>query len=154
MVETVPVLAHAADRIALRRDRIPTRVLLEEVERARSRSRAQERFIPAVTIELEEAARPVRALGVADEEFDVHVTNDARAASVDLAIEAREPVGAFALTSHRQVGRIAASERRVHEAEEMRAVEADLDDVGPRLAHEIEIGRVVVISPVRDEAGE
>src|SRR5690606_31296198 len=101
MVETGPVLAHAADRIALRRDRIPTRVLLEEVERARSRSRAQERFIPAVTIELEEAARPVRALGVADEEFDVHVTDDARAASVDLAIEAREPVGAFALTSHR-----------------------------------------------------
>src|SRR5262249_48875805 len=93
--ETGVILLHAADAVVIADARRAVGVLLQQVERVLDRFRTQLLFVPQVTVELEEAARPLLAVGIADQEADVDMADDLDLALVQLCVEVLEPLAAL-----------------------------------------------------------
>src|SRR5262249_55217992 len=87
IIETRPVFLHAADGILVVDDRFAVRAALEQFQQVRGRPGAEFLLVAEVAEVLEEAARPFRAIGVADEELDVEMADDLHSAPVQLSIE-------------------------------------------------------------------
>ena len=64
VAQASPVLVHTADCIGTGLDRRSVGILFEQAQGIGGRSEAERLFIPEVAVELEEAARPFRAVGV------------------------------------------------------------------------------------------
>ena len=151
IIEAGPVLLHPADGVLVVDDRLAVRAALQQVQQVIGRPRAELLLVPEVAEELEEAARPVRAVGVADEELDVEVADDLDTAAMQLGVEILEPAAAFGPPLHGEVSGIALALGRVGEAPEMPAVEADLHDLGLGIIDERKVSRVGVLGPVGDQ---
>src|SRR5207247_6382066 len=61
IVQTCPILAHPTDAVGLVGDGLSELVFFQQLKRIRDRLWSEQLFIPLVTIEAEEAARPLSA---------------------------------------------------------------------------------------------
>ncbi len=89
VVQARGVLAHLADAVLLRCHRRAVGVPRDQVERVFHRLRAEFLLVPQFAVELEEPSRTVLAFGFADQERDVEVADDLRAALVDRGVAVR-----------------------------------------------------------------
>src|SRR5262249_43231299 len=109
-------------------------------------------LVPKVAEELEEAARPVRAVGVADQELDVEVADDLHPAPVQLPIKVLEIPTALA---EGFPGEFAVVPRLIGGgAIQVSTVPADLDDFRLDVLDEFEIAGVVIADQMVDKARE
>src|SRR5260221_8617955 len=154
VVQARPILPHAADAVALVRDRLAAFVHFQQIHGVFDGFLAEQLFVPLVAIEAKKAARPLRAFRIAHQEFNIEMPNPLHAASMQFGVEPRVPVAAFAVASHGEVRGVFAAKRRVRQSPEMRAVEAHLRYFGLHVIHEGQIARVSVTCPMGNEAGE
>jgi hypothetical protein len=128
-----PVLRHPADGVGAVRDGRSVGAAFQEFQGIRHGFWAQPLFVPEIAIEFKEAARTVRTIGIADEEFHIEMTHHFGPALMDLAIEILEPVAQLSQAAHGEVRRIAAVLGSMSQTPEMRAIEADLCNLGLRV---------------------
>ena len=82
------------------------------------------------------------------------MADDLDAALVDVAVALLEPAAALGQALNREMGGIAVELRRVRQAPEVPAVEADLADLGLGVFDEFQVIGVAVFRPVGDQARE
>ena len=145
IVEASPVFRHTANLVLHVLAIHPIGRPFEEIVRVSDRFRAEFLFVPQVAIELEKTTRAVFAVGIADEELDVEMSDGFDVPLVEFAVHPLEPVAAFFEPLHRQMRRIASVLISVTQTPEVRAVKADLRDFGLALIHERQVILVVAV---------
>src|SRR5262245_46595739 len=116
IVQTGPVLLHAADAVAFLSDRRAVGLAFQQLQGVVDGLLAECLLVPQLAVEPEEAGRPLRPGGVADEELDVEVADHLDAALVQLGSQFLLPVAELLKPLDREVARIALAMRRVREA--------------------------------------
>jgi hypothetical protein len=154
VVQTAPVFAHAADLVGIVDNWLAVRAFLEQLDRIGDGPGPQLALVPQVAVELEEPARALGTVRVADEELDVEVADDLRTPVMKLCVEVLEPSAALRQAADRKMGGITIAKRGVCQAPEVGAVKPNLHHLGLGVLDERQIPRIGVLVPMRDHAGE
>src|SRR2546427_581590 len=129
IIQTGPILAHAANAVSLARDWLSRFVLLQQFQWVGDGLWTEQLFVPLRAIESEKSARPLGTIWIADQKFYVHVANHLNATPVQFGVEAGEPLATLAVAAHRQIRRVPAAKWRIGQAPEVCSVKTYLRDL-------------------------
>ena len=95
VVQAGPIFLHAANGIILVGYRGAVGIAFEQLQRIGYRLGAKLRFIPEIVIELEEPARPVVAIEIAYQKFDVEMADHRCLQLMQISVALDQPITVF-----------------------------------------------------------